>query len=223
MGGEAGTCLGRCSLAGETCYEAIIPLTAFSIAELMSVLCRSFRLRFLVFLVRIWLFIERRRTTRPLAVVLKRLLAPRCDFCFGTMSPRRPLSTGLSVITYPGDARRTSTRLLTVPTIREMICSGPVGSEMVLISITSAGEAFGDAGSEIRSCSGACCRKSVAAGAERPFEGGCGPRGSKAADDGFMVPASDRRIEWRTLAARRLRWRITSLGTESGRGLPCPA
>ena len=58
MGGDAGTCLWRCSLAGDICYEAIIPLTAFSIAELMSVLLRSFRLRFLVFFVRIWLFIE---------------------------------------------------------------------------------------------------------------------------------------------------------------------
>ena len=35
-----------------------MPLIAFSIAELTSVLFRSFRLRLVVFEVRIWLFIE---------------------------------------------------------------------------------------------------------------------------------------------------------------------
>lgn len=67
---------------------------AFNIVVLTRVLCRSLRFRLRVFLVRIWLFIEWLRFTLPLPVSLKRLHAPRCDFCFGMMSPVNPLGAG---------------------------------------------------------------------------------------------------------------------------------
>ena len=72
---------------------------AFDISGLTRVLCRSLRFRFRVFFVRMWLFIEWLRFTLPLPVNLNRLLAPRCDFCFGTTSPLGPLRAGHFVTT----------------------------------------------------------------------------------------------------------------------------
>ncbi len=58
-------------------HPPIIRLTAFTIAGLTSVLLRRPRFRFVVFFVKMWLFIERFRFTFPEAVSLNRFLAPR--------------------------------------------------------------------------------------------------------------------------------------------------
>src|SRR5687768_1035511 len=63
---------------------SIIPRMFFSNFPFTVVTSRSLRFRLVVFLVRMWLCPEWPRSTLPLAVTLKRLRAPRWDFCLGT-------------------------------------------------------------------------------------------------------------------------------------------